>query len=248
MQKKTPGSRRLRWLSRNDQNWLRSADRAAACSRALRSLLVGPRSRQSAGPPSDEPFDLDVMSIVAGRLTEPRDEAQGHVTRMHPEPLLCISQLQHRRLHVHEHQMTYKFLINNDIMLCKYAFTYFKDILDSSILRETSGIVPGLHSMQFIDGTQAFPAPPTVIERIGILLANSERFQGNRMLEKPSGSCQGESPHSHREINTSFPLDHNGSSLGWEPHGKRCSTIGGGNIYLCKSFGGPAQYSRAHVQ
>ena len=73
-------------------------------------------------------------------------------------------------------------LINDDIILCNYLCTFFKDILDSWILRENTASFQGSTSLQFNHGSQAFPAPPTVIERVGILVANSERFQGNRML------------------------------------------------------------------
>jgi Insertion element 4 transposase N-terminal len=49
-----------------------------SCSQALRSLRVGLPSRQSAGPPSDEPIPRsERMSIVAGRWTEPRDRDSG---------------------------------------------------------------------------------------------------------------------------------------------------------------------------
>ena len=38
--------------------------------------------------------------------------------------------------------------------------------------------------------------------------------------------------------NNTFPLDHNGSSLGWELPWERdvSQSVGGGNIDLCKSF------------
>ena len=78
-------------------------------------------------------------------------------------------------------------LINDDIMLSNYAFTFFKDILDSWILRESTASFQGSTSLQFNHGPQAFLAPPTVIERVGILVANSERFQGNRMLGNQAG-------------------------------------------------------------
>jgi hypothetical protein len=78
-------------------------------------------------------------------------------------------------------------LINYDIMLPNYVFTFFKDILDSWILRERTASFQGSTSLQFNHGPQAFPAPPTVIERVGILVANSERFPGNRMLGNQAG-------------------------------------------------------------
>ena len=77
--------------------------------------------------------------------------------------------------------------INDDIMLSNYALTSFKDILDSWILREGTASFQGTTSLQFNHGQQAFLAPPTVIERVGILVANSERFQGNRMLGNQAG-------------------------------------------------------------
>ena len=78
-------------------------------------------------------------------------------------------------------------LINDDITLSNYAYTLFKDILDSWILRESTASFQGSTSLQFNHGPQAFPAPPTVIERVWILVANSERFQGNRMLGNQAG-------------------------------------------------------------
>ena len=78
-------------------------------------------------------------------------------------------------------------VINDDIMLSNHAFTFFKDILDSWILRERTASFQGSTSLQFNHGQQAFLAPPTVIERVGILVANPERFQGNRMLGNQAG-------------------------------------------------------------
>ena len=78
-------------------------------------------------------------------------------------------------------------MANDDILLSNYAFTFFKDVLDSWILRESRASFQGPTSLQFNHGQQAFLAPPTVIERIGILVANSERFQGNRMLGNQAG-------------------------------------------------------------
>ena len=78
-------------------------------------------------------------------------------------------------------------LINDDIMLAYYAFAFFKDILDSWILWESTASFQGSTSLQFNHGQQAFLAPPTVIERVGILVANSECFQGNRMLGNQAG-------------------------------------------------------------
>ena len=78
-------------------------------------------------------------------------------------------------------------LINDEIMLSNYTFTFLKDNLDSWILRESTASFQGSTSLQFNHGPQAFPAPPTVIERVGILVANTERFQGNRMLGNQAG-------------------------------------------------------------
>ena len=78
-------------------------------------------------------------------------------------------------------------LINDDIMLSNYTFAFFKDMLDSWILREGTTSLQGSTSLQFNHGPQAFPAPPTVIERVGILVANSERFQGNRIQRDQAG-------------------------------------------------------------
>ena len=78
-------------------------------------------------------------------------------------------------------------LIHNDIMIYNYVLTFLNDILDSWILRESTASFQGSTSLQFNHGPQAFPAPPTVIERVGILVANSERFQGNRMLGNQAG-------------------------------------------------------------
>ena len=78
-------------------------------------------------------------------------------------------------------------LTNDDIMLSNYAFTFFKDIFDSWILRESTASFQGSTSLQFNHGPQAFPALPTVIERVGILVANSERFQCNRVLGNQAG-------------------------------------------------------------
>ena len=83
--------------------------------------------------------------------------------------------------------MNIECLVNDDIMLSKYAFTFFYDLLDSWIPRESTASFQGSTSLQFNHGPQAFPAPPTVIERVGILVANSERFQGNRMLGNQAG-------------------------------------------------------------
>jgi hypothetical protein len=73
-------------------------------------------------------------------------------------------------------------LIDDDIILSNYALTFFESIFNSWILRKSAATFQGSTSLQFKHGPQAFPAPPTVIERVGILEANSERFQGNRML------------------------------------------------------------------
>ena len=78
-------------------------------------------------------------------------------------------------------------LINDDLMLFNYTFTFFNDILDSWIPRESMASFQGSTSLQFNHGQQAFLAPPTVIERVGILVTNSERFQGNRMLANQAG-------------------------------------------------------------
>ena len=78
-------------------------------------------------------------------------------------------------------------LKNDDIMLSNYTFTFFEDILDSWILRESTASFQGSTSLQFNHGQQAFLAPPTVIERVGILVANSERFQGNRIQRDEAG-------------------------------------------------------------
>ena len=78
-------------------------------------------------------------------------------------------------------------LIKDDIMLSNYALTFFENILDSWILREGTASFQAPASLQFNHGQQAFLAPPTVIERVGILVANSERFQGNRMLGNQAG-------------------------------------------------------------
>ena len=78
-------------------------------------------------------------------------------------------------------------LINDDITLSNYAFTFFEDILDSWILGESTASFQGPATLQFNHGQQAFLAPPTVIERVGILVTNSERFQGNRMLGNQAG-------------------------------------------------------------
>ena len=78
-------------------------------------------------------------------------------------------------------------LINEDMRLSNYAFTSFKDILDSWIRGESTASFQGSASLQFNHGQQAFLAPAAVIERVGILVANSERFQGNRMLGNQAG-------------------------------------------------------------
>ena len=78
-------------------------------------------------------------------------------------------------------------LINDDIMLSNYAYTFFTDIFDSWILRESTASFQGPTSLQFNHGQQAFLAPPTVIERVGILVANPERFQCNGMLGNQAG-------------------------------------------------------------
>ena len=78
-------------------------------------------------------------------------------------------------------------LINDDIVLSNYTLAFFKDILDSWIPRESTASFQGPTLSQFTHRPQAFPAPPTVIERVGILVANSERFQGNRMLGNQAG-------------------------------------------------------------
>ena len=83
--------------------------------------------------------------------------------------------------------MDIEWLINDDIKLSNYAYTLFKDILDSWILRESKASFQGSTLLQFKHSPQAFPAPPTVIERVGILVANSERFQGDRMLGNQAG-------------------------------------------------------------
>jgi hypothetical protein len=78
-------------------------------------------------------------------------------------------------------------LINDVIMLSNYAFAFFKDLLDSRILREGTASFQGATSLQFNHGQQAFLALPAVIERVGILVADSERCQGNRMLGNQAG-------------------------------------------------------------
>ena len=78
-------------------------------------------------------------------------------------------------------------LINDDIMLSNYALTFFEDILDSWIPREGTASFQGTTSLQFNHGQQAFLAPPAVIERVAVLVANSERLQGNRMLGNQAG-------------------------------------------------------------
>ena len=64
---------------------------------------------------------------------------------------------------------------------------FFKNIFDSWILWESMASFESPAFLQFNHGPQAFPAPPTVIERVGILVANSERFQCNRMLGDQAG-------------------------------------------------------------
>ena len=83
--------------------------------------------------------------------------------------------------------MDIEYLINDDIVLSNYALTFFKDMLNSSIVRESTASFQGSTSLQFYHGQQAFLAPAAVIERVGILVANSERFQGNRMLGNQAG-------------------------------------------------------------
>ena len=78
-------------------------------------------------------------------------------------------------------------LVNDDIILSNHDFTFFNNILDYWIMRESTASFQGSTSLQFNHGPQAFPAPPTVIERVGILVADSERFQGNRMLGNQAG-------------------------------------------------------------
>ena len=77
--------------------------------------------------------------------------------------------------------------INDDITLSNYALTFFNDVLDSWILRESTASFQGSTSLQFNHGQQAFLAPPAVIERIGILVANPERLQGHRVLGNQAG-------------------------------------------------------------
>ena len=78
-------------------------------------------------------------------------------------------------------------LINDDIILSNHTFTFFKDVLDPRIPGEGAASLQGPASLQFNHGQQAFLAPAAVIERIGILVANSERFQGDRMLGNQAG-------------------------------------------------------------
>ena len=78
-------------------------------------------------------------------------------------------------------------LINDHFMLSNYVFTFLKDLLDSWIPRECMASFQGSTSLQFNHGQQAFLAPSTIIERVGILVTNSERFQGNRMLGNQAG-------------------------------------------------------------
>ena len=78
-------------------------------------------------------------------------------------------------------------LINDDIVLSNYALTFFNYMLDSSIVRESTASFQGSTSLQFNHGQQAFLAPSTIIERVGVLVAHSERFQGDRMLGNLAG-------------------------------------------------------------
>ena len=78
--------------------------------------------------------------------------------------------------------MDIEFLLDNDITLSNDTLAFFKDFLDSWILRESAASFQGSTSLQFNHGQQTFLTSPTVIDRVRILVANSERFQGNRML------------------------------------------------------------------
>ena len=78
------------------------------------------------------------------------------------------------------------------------------------------GIVPRLHMIAIQPWSASISGTSPVIERVGILVANSECFQGNRMLGNQAGLVEACRLTAIVRQYT-FPLDHNGSSLGGNP-------------------------------
>ena len=84
--------------------------------------------------------------------------------------------------------------------------------------------------------TQTFFALPTVIERIGILVANPERFQGNRMPRDQVGLVKA-SRLTAIVSQDHLPIGPQRIELGMRTPGKEMfPIIGGGNLDLPQSF------------